>query len=101
MQIDTIPDDDFLTDSEIEEVDSDEWDEDTENPIERNDCMFCLHHSRTLLKNIKHMTIAHTFFIPDVEYCTDIRGLLCYLGEKIHLGKEETRFRCKRFKLLM
>lgn len=32
------------------------------------------------------MTIAHSFFIPDPEYCTDIKGLLEYLGEKIIIG---------------
>nr|XP_033332382.1 zinc finger protein 622 [Megalopta genalis] len=73
-------------DSDIESVDSDEWIEDTENPIKNNDCLFCDHHSRSLVKNLKHMTVAHSFFIPDPEYCTDIRGLLTYLGEKIFAG---------------
>ncbi|CAH0560373.1 unnamed protein product [Brassicogethes aeneus] len=69
-----------------EEVDSDEWEEDTENPIDNNDCIFCLHHSRNLIKNLEHMTIAHSFFIPDIEYCVDLEGLLRYLGEKISDG---------------
>ncbi|XP_033332382.2 cytoplasmic 60S subunit biogenesis factor ZNF622 [Megalopta genalis] len=73
-------------DSDIESVDSDEWIEDTENPIKNNDCLFCDHHSRSLVKNLKHMTVAHSFFIPDPEYCIDIRGLLTYLGEKIFAG---------------
>lgn len=29
------------------------------------------------------MSISHSFFIPDAEFCTDIEGLLTYLGEKI------------------
>lgn len=74
-------------DSDIEEVDSDEWEEDSENPIDDNNCLFCLHHSRNLLKNLRHMTEAHTFFVPDIEYCTDLKGLLQYLGEKITQGK--------------
>lgn len=75
-------------DSDVEEVDSDEWNEDEEeNPIDYNNCLFCLHHSSNLLKNLHHMTEAHTFFIPDVEYCVDIEGLLRYLGEKITQGK--------------
>lgn len=73
------------SDSEIEEVDSDEWD-DVENPIDNNDCPFCLHHSRNFIKNLEHMTIVHSFFIPDIEYCTDMMGLLRYLGEKISEG---------------
>lgn len=76
------PDD--LEDDSTEEVDSDEWNE--ENPIDNNDCLFCLHHSRNLLKNLQHMTVAHTFFIPDIEYCVDVKGLLEYLGEKITQG---------------
>jgi len=81
-------DDDMSVDSEIEEVDSDEWDDDDDvvNPVDVNNCLFCSHHSRTLVKNIKHMTVAHSFFIPDTEYCIDMRGLLVYLGEKITKG---------------
>lgn len=70
----------------IEEVDSDEWDEDTENPIENNNCLFCDHHSANLVKNLNHMTIEHGFFVPDVEYCVDVLGLLKYLGEKVTQG---------------
>lgn len=69
-----------------EEVDSDEWDEDIENPIDNNDCIFCLHHSCNFIKNLEHMTVVHSFFIPDIEFCTDLEGLLRYLGEKISEG---------------
>ncbi|XP_014482241.1 PREDICTED: zinc finger protein 622 [Dinoponera quadriceps] len=78
--------DDTETDSVVESVDSDGWIEDTENPMDNNDCLFCDHHSRSLTRNLKHMTVAHTFFIPDPEYCVNIRGLLTYLGEKIFAG---------------
>ncbi|XP_076395574.1 cytoplasmic 60S subunit biogenesis factor ZNF622 [Megachile rotundata] len=77
---------DVEMDSDVESLDSDEWLEDTENPVKNNDCLFCNHHSRSLIRNLKHMTIAHSFFIPDPEYCVDIRGLLVYLGEKIFAG---------------
>ncbi|KAK9512505.1 hypothetical protein O3M35_000913 [Rhynocoris fuscipes] len=75
-------------DSDIEEVDSDEWDEDMDeisedNPILKNNCLFCNHHSASMTKNLKHMSIEHSFFIPDIEYLVDIKGLLLYLGEKI------------------
>lgn len=69
--------------SDIEEVDSDEWDDDIENPIDNNECLFCSHKTRNFIKNLEHMTIVHSFFIPDIEYCTDLEGLLRYLGEKI------------------
>lgn len=70
-------------DAEIEEVDSDEWDEDTKNPIANNDCIFCPHHSDDLVENVKHMSVAHSFFVPDIEYIVDLEGLLMYLGEKV------------------
>lgn len=73
-------------DSDVESVDSDEWLEDTENPVVRNDCLFCNHHSQSWVKNLKHMTTVHSFFIPDPEFCVDIKGLLIYLGEKVFAG---------------
>lgn len=45
------------------------------------DCLFCPHHSKSLLKNVAHMTKVHGFFIPDVEFLVDLRGLIRYLGE--------------------
>ncbi|XP_033193942.1 cytoplasmic 60S subunit biogenesis factor ZNF622 [Bombus vancouverensis nearcticus] len=77
---------DMEVDSDIESINSDEWIEDTENPVTNNNCLFCNHHSRSLVRNLKHMTIAHSFFVPDPEYCTDIKGLLVYLGKKIFAG---------------
>ncbi|XP_053105133.1 cytoplasmic 60S subunit biogenesis factor ZNF622 [Hemicordylus capensis] len=50
-------------------------------------CLFCSHHSSSLMKNIAHMTKAHSFFIPDIEYLVDLRGLITYLGEKVGVGK--------------
>uniref|UniRef100_A0A069DTG3 Putative c2h2-type zn-finger protein n=1 Tax=Panstrongylus megistus TaxID=65343 RepID=A0A069DTG3_9HEMI len=81
-------DNDKDDDSDIEEIDSDEWEEDEEevsenNPILKNNCLFCNHHSATITKNLKHMSIDHSFFIPDIEYIVDIKGLLLYLGEKV------------------
>lgn len=74
--------------SGTEEVDSDEWEDvvSEDNPILSNDCLFCSHHSASLTKNIKHMSVAHSFFIPLIEYVTDVKGLLIYLGEKICQG---------------
>lgn len=44
-------------------------------------CLFCSHHSKTLMKNVTHMTKVHSFFIPDVEFLVDLKGLIRYLGE--------------------
>uniref|UniRef100_UPI00398E8095 cytoplasmic 60S subunit biogenesis factor ZNF622 isoform X2 n=1 Tax=Pristiophorus japonicus TaxID=55135 RepID=UPI00398E8095 len=49
-------------------------------------CLFCSCHSRSLLKNMDHMTRSHGFFIPDIEYLADLRGLIKYLGEKVVVG---------------
>ncbi|XP_003340644.1 cytoplasmic 60S subunit biogenesis factor ZNF622 [Monodelphis domestica] len=80
-----------------EEMDSegaeeqDEVDEVKENPppgaIPVTDCLFCSHHSSSLMKNVAHMTKFHSFFIPDIEYLSDLRGLIKYLGEKVGVGK--------------
>nr|XP_046263943.1 zinc finger protein 622 [Scatophagus argus]XP_046263944.1 zinc finger protein 622 [Scatophagus argus]XP_046263945.1 zinc finger protein 622 [Scatophagus argus]XP_046263946.1 zinc finger protein 622 [Scatophagus argus] len=50
------------------------------------DCLFCSHHSKSLMKNVDHMTKVHSFFIPDVEFLVDLRGLVRYLGEKVGAG---------------
>lgn len=51
------------------------------------DCLFCPHHSSSLMKNVAHMTNVHSFFIPDIEYLSDLKGLIKYLGEKVGVGK--------------
>lgn len=70
-----------------QQLDSDEWDEcriqESDSLIKPRDCLFCVHHSKNMVKNLKHMSEAHSFFIPDVEFCINIRGLLLYLGEKV------------------
>ncbi|XP_011504926.1 PREDICTED: zinc finger protein 622 [Ceratosolen solmsi marchali] len=78
--------DDIEMDSDTDSVDSDEWVEVIDNPVISNNCLFCSHHSKSWVRNLKHMTLEHSFFIPDPEYCIDIRGLLIYLGEKIFAG---------------
>ncbi|CAL8277256.1 unnamed protein product [Lota lota] len=50
------------------------------------DCLFCPHHSRSLLRNVAHMTREHSFFIPDLDFLVDLRGLVQYLGEKVGAG---------------
>ncbi|CAH1401117.1 unnamed protein product [Nezara viridula] len=78
--------------SDVEDVDSDEWDDvedeneleiSEDNPILQNNCLFCSHHSSSMTKNLKHMSVEHSFFIPDIEYAIDLRNLLLYLGEKV------------------
>ncbi|XP_041973769.1 zinc finger protein 622 [Aricia agestis] len=83
-------DEEIETDSEIEELDSDEWEEchikGSDSLIKPKECLFCGHSSKNMVKNLKHMSETHSFFIPDIEYCIDVKGLLLYLGEKISQG---------------
>ncbi|KAJ8011414.1 hypothetical protein DPEC_G00057960 [Dallia pectoralis] len=51
------------------------------------DCLFCPHHSHSLLKNLAHMTKVHSFYLPDLEFLIDLKGLMLYLGEKVGAGK--------------
>lgn len=75
---------DVESDSEVEEVSSDEWnEEDPENPINNDNCLFCNHHSINFSENLKHMSEFHSFFLPDLEYCVDLKGLLLHLGAKV------------------
>ncbi|KAI7901815.1 C2H2 type zinc-finger-domain-containing protein [Cokeromyces recurvatus] len=54
--------------------------------LEETDCLFCTHKSDNFEDNMQHMTITHSFFIPDIEYLVDLKGLIRYLGEKITVG---------------
>lgn len=49
-------------------------------------CLFCNQQAPSLEENLTHMSIGHSFFIPDAEYLVDIPGLVAYLGEKIAVG---------------
>ncbi|XP_008577870.1 PREDICTED: zinc finger protein 622 [Galeopterus variegatus] len=76
---------------DTEAMDDAEDEEAEESPpfgaIPITDCLFCSHHSSSLMKNVSHMTKIHSFFIPDIEYLSDLRGLIKYLGEKVGVGK--------------
>ncbi|XP_034039397.1 zinc finger protein 622 [Thalassophryne amazonica] len=71
---------------EAEESGSDPHPATLPGSIPITDCLFCSNHSRTLMKNVTHMTKVHSFFIPDVEFVIDLKGLICYLGEKVGAG---------------
>ena len=66
--------------------DDDEDDDIEEDTLEVTDCLFCPHHSLSLEENLKHMMRSHSFFIPDLEYVVDLKGLVTYLCEKVGMG---------------
>ena len=48
-----------------------------------SECLFCNHKAENIEQNMLHMAEEHSFFVPDLEYCVDLEGLLGYLGEQI------------------
>ena len=83
-------------DEEVEDVDSDEWDEDDfgdeEDAIAPNDCFFCVHHSSNMEKNMLHMSEKHSFFVPDLEYVVNLDGLLSYLGKFVIINFKSAKY---------
>ena len=49
-------------------------------------CLFCPHVSQSLDDSLTHMSLVHSFFIPDAQFLIDLPGLILYLGEKIAVG---------------
>lgn len=54
-----------------------------ENPLGVQDCLFCNHRALDMKDNFRHMSIVHSFFLPDADYCVNPEGLLDYLGKKV------------------
>ncbi|KAF7428380.1 hypothetical protein PC9H_007603 [Pleurotus ostreatus] len=51
-----------------------------------SDCLFCTNSAASFEGNLTHMSTAHSFFVPDADYLTDLTGLVAYLAEKIVVG---------------
>ena len=67
------------SDAEEEEIEE----EPASEPLDATECLFCPHGSHDLETNMEHMSKDHGFFIPDLEYLTDLAGLMSYLAEKV------------------
>ncbi|XP_012215333.2 cytoplasmic 60S subunit biogenesis factor ZNF622 [Linepithema humile] len=48
-------------------------------------CLFCSNRYDTIFHNLSHMKMKHSFYIPDEEYCSNIKNLINYLSQKIRL----------------
>nr|KAG5708371.1 hypothetical protein BaRGS_034402 [Batillaria attramentaria] len=72
--------------SDIADDDSDVESWDGTETLGLEECLFCPHVSSSLEENMDHMTVKHSFFLPDAEYISDLEGLIVYLGEKISQG---------------
>lgn len=49
-------------------------------------CLFCNQVAHSVDDNLAHMMKKHSFFVAAQEYCTNVAGLLKYLGNKINKG---------------
>ncbi|CAN0860112.1 Cytoplasmic 60S subunit biogenesis factor REI1 homolog 1 [Linum grandiflorum] len=74
------PDEDPIADDMDEDKDEDEDEDDVVDPA---CCFMCDHQNDSIEACMVHMHKHHGFFIPDVEYLKDPKGLLTYLGLKV------------------
>ncbi|VDO34701.1 unnamed protein product [Brugia timori] len=88
--------------ADIQENDCDGWvtDHDTDEDFDESKvffffflqvipetvCLFCNYGSDDVETNLIHMSVLHGFFLPDAEFCTDVGGMLYYLGLKVGSG---------------
>jgi pre-60S factor REI1 len=56
--------------------------------LEPTDCLFCSDAPKFASPDlcIEHMAAAHSFYIPDLPFITDIAAFLQFLGQKIGIG---------------
>ena len=62
-------------------------------PLDNDECLFCPLVSDNMEESIRHMSFAHGFFIPDLDYLVDLKGLVEYLCCKV--GEERTCLFCE------
>jgi pre-60S factor REI1 len=76
-----------MDDADDDGEDGYDSDEDASKALPVTACLFCSHQSESLAANVQHMTDAHSFFVPYVEYLQDLEGFIQYLGYKVGLGR--------------
>lgn len=61
--------------------------QDLTKPLKEAECLFCSYEDNDdgFEGMMEHMAKAHSFFIPDIEFLVDVKGLIKYLGEKINI----------------
>lgn len=48
--------------------------------------LFSRHRSVNLEENLAHMAREHGFYLPYLDYCVDVAGLVHYLQQKVYIG---------------
>lgn len=74
---------DLNVDGHASNEDMDEDDEDDYEELDPSCCFMCDREHKTIESCMVHMHKHHGFFIPDIEYLKDPKGLLTYLGLKV------------------
>jgi len=81
------------TEKEIENEEDESGSEDAESEsdaegdgLSLEECLFCDYVAADLEASLTHMSVGHGFFVPDVEFCVDVSGLMSYLGKKVGCG---------------
>ena len=72
----------------VDEDGDSEWEsaDEGEDGIPQTACLFCNQESRTIDENLKHMSISHSFFIPDVEVIIHIIDQSMIIIARLVLG---------------
>lgn len=52
-------------------------------PLTIETCIFCTHVAANFEENLLHMTSAHSFFVPDIEFIDNLEGLIQFLQAKV------------------
>ncbi|XP_043705286.1 cytoplasmic 60S subunit biogenesis factor REI1 homolog 2-like [Telopea speciosissima] len=66
-----------------DDMDEDDDDDDDDEELEPSCCFMCDLKHDNIQSCMVHMHKQHVFFIPDIEYLKDPKGLLTYLGLKV------------------
>mmetsp|Transcript_126868 Transcript_126868/g.189279 ORF Transcript_126868/g.189279 Transcript_126868/m.189279 type:complete len:380 (-) Transcript_126868:46-1185(-) len=54
--------------------------------FEEDECFICMQHCGSFELNIEHMAKEHGLYIPDLDYVSDLGGLMAYLAQKVGTG---------------
>jgi pre-60S factor REI1 len=57
--------------------------ENAKDRLKTSDCLFCPGHFDSTEEAINHMNSQHSFYIPDLDYLTDLEGLMRHLADKV------------------
>ena len=72
-----------VDETEWEDIGDEDLDFDESKIIPLTQCLFCAHNASSVEEKCEHMAKEHSFFIPDLDYVSDMEGLMKHLGMKL------------------